>query len=265
MAAGAMPIPNMNPTGVIGSGSGNVMPGSTGTPFSTFMPGGTGGAGNMGFGNTANPNPATPSGNPYMAHAAGGGANPTSTPSATPASATPAGLAPVGASPAGAKTMTPQGATVEELQNTYGSGMGQLIYQYLQSNGGYNSQATQLAVDGQINGMGQQVQLGADNLTSMLGASGVSAGSSEFSGVLTNYENAATTQENAITSQEYYNMWNDSQNREVSVLENTSNNVATEKANENNWMDDLSTALGIGSSVGGTVMNGLALSSLGLL
>src|SRR5580698_5181592 len=77
---GAMPIPNMNPTGVIGSGSGNTMAGQTSTPFSSFMPAGTGtgGAGTMNFGNAANPNPTQTSANPYTSTAATpGGASPT--------------------------------------------------------------------------------------------------------------------------------------------------------------------------------------------
>jgi hypothetical protein len=249
----AAPIPNLNPTGVIGSGSGNVMPGQTGTAFSSFMPSGTspGGPGNMGYGNSANPNPASTSGST------------TAQPSTPTTTMNPGQPAPQPGAPPGTvtgqngqtstssnnfnQTGRQQDRTLGELQTYYGEGMGSLIYQYLQSNGGYNSAITQQAVDSQVNAMGQQTQLGANNLTSMLGAMGVNG--SGLTDSLTNYENTATTQENAITSQEYYNMWNSSQEREAQMLNSVGNVNATGTANQSNWMDYLSLGLDVLGSI----------------
>ena len=73
------PIPNMNPTGVIGSGYWNQpMAGQGSTAFST----GTGGPGTMGFGNSMNANPTVPgqsgntAANPFIAQASQQGGNP---------------------------------------------------------------------------------------------------------------------------------------------------------------------------------------------
>jgi hypothetical protein len=125
--------------------------------------------------------------------------------------------------------------------------MGSLIYQYLQSNGGYNSAITQQATDSQVNAMGQQISLGANDLESRLGAAGVNG--SGLTDSLTNYENTATTQENAITSQEYYNMWNASQDRELAMISQTGQVNATGTANESNWMDYLSLGLDVLGSI----------------
>jgi hypothetical protein len=265
---GAMPIPNMNPTGVIGSGSGNTMAGQTSTPFSAFMPTGTGtgGSGTMNFGNAANPQATPSASNPYTAApAAGSPATPAATPG-TPTTSMNPGTAPTQPTAPGGtvtgennqtstsnnnfnQTQTQENRTLGELQTYYGEGMGSLIYQYLQSNGGYNSSLTQQAVDSQTNAMQQQVQLGANNLTSMLGTMGVNG--SGLTDSLTNYENQAVTQENAITSQEYYNMWNASQDRELAELQPAQQTNATGTANQSNWMDYLQIGLETAGAVAG--------------
>lgn len=250
----AMPLPNMNPTGVIGSGSGNVMPGQTGTPFSSFMPQGTGtgGAGSMNFGNAANPNPTPSAASPYAPASTSG------TPGTSPATPVmnPGQPATVQGAPGTVtgqngqtspsnnsfdQTGRQQDRTLGELQTYYGEGMGSLIYQYLQSGGGYNSAITQQAVDAQTNAAQQQIGLGANDLTSRLGAMGISG--TGLTDSLTNYENTAITQENAITSQEYYNMWNASQDRELAVLNQADQTNATGTANQSNWMDYLQIGL----------------------
>jgi hypothetical protein len=222
----------MNPTGVIGSGSGNVMPGQTAT---AFMPTGTGtgGAGTMNYGNATNPVAATTSANPYVASS-----------SATPSTLTPGGAS-AAASPASG-----------ELSKIYGGDIGALISQYLGTNGGFNSGITQQAITGQVNAMGQQIQGGANNLTSMLSAMGISGGSSGMTSSLTNYMNQATTQENAITSQEYYNMWNQSQQNELSELQSVQNAAGTYEANQFNWQDALGDIIGLGGAAG-SIMKGI--------
>lgn len=250
-------IPNMNPTGVFGVGG-------------TMSPP-TGGAGNMNFGNTMNPNPTTPT---QVANGASGGFNQgfrsggatgtaqTTTPGAPTTSLNAGGSSgtPTTVTGQSGQTSTSQNSfdqtsrqqdrTLSELQSYYGEGMGSMIYQYLQSGGGYNSALTQQAVDSQTNAMQQQVQLGANDLTSMLSSMGISGGSSSMTGSLTNYMNQATTQENAITSQEYYNMWNQSQNREEQMLQQAGQTNATGTANQGNWMSDLTSGLNLVGDIG---------------
>jgi hypothetical protein len=252
------PIPNMNPTGVIGSGAGNVMPGQTGTGFSAFT--GTGGAGNYGFGNSMNPQAV------YGSGTAAPGVTPQAQTAQPMTAATPAvsSMNPGGTSqPTGTVTSenstTPtanpygqsqsqQNWTEKYLQETYGGGMGSLIYQYLMSGGGYNSAVTQQAVDAQTQAMQQQTQLGANNLKGQLGAMGVSGSSSEMAGALTNYENQALTQQNAITAQEYYNMWNQSNQLEANMMQFAAQGTGTTLANKSNWMDWLSMGEGMATS-----------------
>jgi hypothetical protein len=147
------------------------------------------------------------------------------------------------------QTSRQRGRTMGELQKYYGEGMGSMIYNYLESGGGYNSALTQNAVSSQVNAMGQQAQLGASNLTSNLSAMGVSGSSSGMTNALQHYQNQATTQENSITSQEYYNMWNESQNRELSMLEQVAQVNAAGTASQSNWMDDLSLGVTTAASV----------------
>lgn len=260
--AATQTIPNLNPTGVIGSGSGNVMPGQAGTPFSSFMPSGTGtgGSGTMNFGNSANPNPAMTSGNPYMAAPATPVMNPGTATPGTPGAPTSTVTGQNGQTSTSTnafnQTGRQQDRTLGELQTYYGEGMGSLIYQYLQSGGGYNSAITQQAVDAQTNAAEKQITLGANDLTSRLGVMGITG--SGLTDSLTNYENTAVTQENAIASQEYYNMWNESQNRELAVLGSAATTNATGTANESNWMDYLGNVLGGFGDVGQALGTALA-------
>lgn len=264
------PVPNLNVTGVIGSGAGNVMPGQNSTGFSAF--GGTGGAGTMGFGNASNPNPTQPSntnpfnvggvrpmdssmnpgGGPALPGMPGGGAGKDSysgyvtSEGSTTAAANPYGL-----------SQSQMNWMQKYLQETYGGGMGALVMQYLGSNGGYNSTLTGQAVAAQTNAMEQQRSTGANDLSSRLGAMGVSGSSSEMSGALQSYENTATTQENAITAQEYYNMWNASQEREANMMEFAATGTGKTLANKPTGLDYLNEGLGLLSSAG-TFMGGLA-------
>jgi hypothetical protein len=159
------------------------------------------------------------------------------------------------------QTQRQDNRTLGELQTYYGEGMGSLIYQYLQSGAGYNSAITQQSVDAQTNAMQQQIQLGANNLTSALGTMGISGSGLESS--LSNYEVGAAQQENAITAQEYYNMWNQSQQREFGMLQDVANVNATGTANQGSWVDDLAGSLEIAGSFLTAPLTGGA--SLGLL
>ena len=255
----ATSIPNMNPTGLVGAGYGN-----TGAPTG-LTPLGTGGPGNMGFGNATNPvAPQSSSTNPFMANAMttqpyGQVGTPTTTqnPGVTGTSTSPGNVTNP-TNPYGTNNPGQGQWTQKYLEETYGGGMGQLIYQYLMSGGGYNSAITQQSVDAQVNAMGQQTQLGANNLASMLGASGVSAGSSGYGQTLGAYENQALTQQNAITAQEYYNMWNQAQQNELNMMEFAATGTAKTLANKPNWMDYLGLGIG-GAQAGGSIMQGIGM------
>lgn len=230
-----MPMPIMNPTGVYGSGNFN-------GGFTTSS--GTGGPGNYGFGNM-NPAPiARSSVNPMSSQNPGGGSQwgTVTSEGSTTASQNPYG-----------QSQSQQNWTEKYLQETYGGGMGSLIYQYLMSNGGYNSALTQQSVDSQINAMQQQTQLGQNNLISSLGAMGVSAGSSGLPEAVQQYQNQALQQQNAITAQEYYNMWQQSQQNELNMMEFAAEGVGKMKANKSNWMDYLGAGLGVAQTVAGFV------------
>lgn len=258
------PIPQMNPTGVTGAGYGNT---------------GTGGPGNMGFGNSANPSPPMVSlgTNPFM-----GG--PTMAPRAMTSTMTPGGAPTATASPtdpysgyttsehsttaapnAFGQSQSQMNWTEKYLQETYGGGMGSLIFQYLMSGGGYNAPLTQQAVGAQTQAMQQQIGQGASDLQGRLAAMGVSGSSSEMGQSLTDYANQAATQENAITAQEYYNMWNAAQNREANMIQFGATGTAKTLANKPNWMDYASMGMSlIGDAVGiGKGIRGLGSSSGG--
>ena len=251
------PIPNMNPTGVIGAGYGNTSNARTGGP------------GNINFGNTMNPTtPQSGGGNPYISASPLGFGHiarpmtstmtpggPTSTPSPSPTDpysgyTTSENSTTAAGNPYG-QSQSQMNWTEKYLQETYGGGMGSLIFQYLMSNGGYNSALTQQAVGAQTNAMGQQIQIGANDLAGRLAAMGVSGSSSEMSQALGNYENQAATQENAITAQEYYNMWNHANQNEANMMQFAASGTGKTLANKPNWMDYASMGMSlIGDAVG---------------
>lgn len=231
---------------------------------------GTGGAGTTGFGNAMNPNPTS------------GGVS--MFPGGTPSQAGPPQMGTV-TGQNGQQIQSPntfdqtgrqQNRSLGELQQYYGEGIGSMLYQYLQGGaggtdpnlpmGGYNAALTQQSVDAQIGAMQQQIGQGANDLQSRLGAMGVSGGSSGMQYALGNYMDQAMKQENAITANEYYDMWNQSmnremqmfegaQNRELSMLQDVSKVNATGTANQSSWMDTLGSifqgAAGIGGLFGG--------------
>ncbi len=245
---GGFSFPQSNPTGVTGSGFFN-----TATGFGT--PGtGTGGPGTMNFGNTMNPNP-TPQASQNPGGTSGlGGASSTDPFTGTvtgQGGSTTASQNPYGLSQSQANWME------DYLQKTYGGGMGALIYQYLQSNGGYNSALTGQVVGATTNAMQQQTQLGADSLSSTLSAEGVSGSSSSMGDALGAYENQAVAQENQITSQDYYQMWAESQQNELNALEFAATGTAKTLANKPNWMDYASAGMQVAGSIAAPLLFGV--------
>lgn len=219
--------------------------------------GATGGPGNYNFGNSQNPTPPP----------VGTNQNPFQVPLPTmPVSMNPGG-APTTGLPTGpvkgqngqilntsnqfGQTPDQQNRTLQEFQNQYGEGMGSLIYQYLQSGGGYNSALADQTVQATNKAMEQNIQLGLGNLTGTLGAQGISPDSSVSALETSNYESNAMTQMNAIDANIYNTMFEQGQNRELSVLEGGAKVDATAQANSQNWFQQLNSFLGFGQSAAG--------------
>lgn len=221
---------NINPTGAKG--------GSTtagGAPVFS-----TGGPGNYGYGNM--------SPQPIATHAIGVSMNP----------GTGGPVAETGMNNQTTATQNPfdltgrqQNRALQETQQYFGEGVGAELQNYINQGAGYNSALTQQAIDAQNNAMQQQIQLGANDLNSQLGAMGISSGSSALPEALTSYYNQAAQSQNAIDAQEYYNMWNQSQGRLADMLQYVGNVNAIGTANQSTPMDYLNQALGIGQSVAG--------------
>jgi hypothetical protein len=252
---GGFAIPQLNPTGATGAGSFNTGGGmfSTSQGFGSpqAQPGtGTGGPGNMGFGNM-NPNPATSSVTPNSYVTSSIGANSGTQPGSNlPSSAKGSSAVSTINNPYG-QTGSQQWWTQDYLEKTFGGGMGSMIYQYLMSNGGFNSQITQQAVDATTNSMTQQSTQGANDITARLSAMGVSGGSSEMTLPLEQYQQGVTASENAITANDYMQMWQQSQQNELNAMEFAATGTGKYLANKPTAMDYVSQGLSlVGDAVG---------------
>jgi len=213
--------PQMNPTGATGNGGI--------TPPSSM----TGGSGNFGFGNTMNPNPGVQTWGSQPNYS--GGTTPVQNPTGSPAS--------------GNQFTSPLGPTGGSelqygLQQTYGQGIGSVLEQFLQSGGGYNSPITQQAVTAQEAAMQQAIQRGWGDQASHFAESGISPNSSTYALGQADYYSNAATQENALIAQEFYNMWNQSQSNETSILGEVAQGAGTWKANQTTGWDVFSSILG---------------------
>jgi hypothetical protein len=144
---------------------------------------------------------------------------------------------------------------LSKLNDTFGSGMGALINDFLtKSQGGYNSALTQQSVDAQIANMQHQEQVGYGKLQTELGQQGISPESSVAALESSNFQAQATAQENAITAQEFYNMWNQSQQREFGLLGEVAGATHQHQGNAGDWANQFSAvAGGISSLAGGGV------------
>lgn len=231
----------------------------------------TGGPGNYNFGNTGNPNPTMTSSNPYGYSVPQSGTVPMGIqqpwnpgaampPTGGPVTATSTGgpNAPVGS---GTAPIT-VGADPGGLHDTFGTGTGNLIWNYLNSNGGYNSALTQQSIDAQIQAMQQQIARGWGNIETNLGASGTSINSSTAGLAAGDYFSQATSEENALIANEYFNMWNSSQNREASVLQSIEGPTAQHQQNSSflsqlgqvgGFMQDMSSLFSYSSQDGWSV------------
>lgn len=288
MPSGMPPVPmtgtnpyGAGPTGPMttapGGGPSGVMTPAPGTGPTGIM---TGGPGNVGYGNSGNPNPTITAGNPYLLGTTSAGSSGMSTleGSSVPGAAAPgagpidpatglpvspsAGLPGTSMNPGGgpgtgnANGLDPRQSdrTLAELQKYYGEGMGSMLFNFLQSGGGFNSALTSQAVQAQNAAMQHQIQEGEQNLWAGMGNTGVSPNSSVWALETGDYMSNAVAQENAITAQEYFNMWNQSQNRMTDILGKVSDVNATGTANEAglmSWLTGATTAFGSPSPMGG--------------
>jgi hypothetical protein len=151
---------------------------------------------------------------------------------------------------------TPQGQSESqwELEQTYGVGVGSMLYDFLQSGGGFNSAITNQAVTEQEAAMQQAIQRGWGNIASNEAETGISPNSSTSALTQGDYYSNAVTQENAMISQEFYNMWNQSMSNETNILGEVAQGAGTWKANQPTLMDQIGQAVGIaGSLVGDAV------------
>ena len=225
-------MPTINPTGT------NFLPkpgastgGSTGAFQFPF--GGTGGPGNFGFGNATNPNPP--------------GTGPT-TPVMNPS---PTGPLPVGVPGSGVEQLPT--STANELGKIFGKGLGSLYQSLIQSQGGYNSGLTQQSVDAQIQAMQEQIQRGWGQTATQLGETGISPDSSVYALTAGDYFSNVTAQENAITAAEYFNMWNQSQNREFGLVQDLIKPGSEYQANKPGILGQVGQWLGLGTGVAGAI------------
>lgn len=236
----------------------------------------TGAPGTYNFGNTGNPNPSQPptATNPY-APAQTSVAQPAAPVSQNPTGSTGAPTGQVGVTSKGTEgtldttntfglNQGQQDQTLEELDKTYGSGMGAQIYQYLQSEGGYNSALTTQDVDSTTALMQQQIATGLGALNTNLAESGISPNSSTAALETSNYEANATLGENEVTAQDFFNMWNSSQSNELSELESVQQGTGTEKANSGGGiLQAITGGLGAAASIAAAPFTGgLSLTAL---
>lgn len=217
---------NMNPTGANGSGGTTPTWGSTPPHAIGFQPP-TGGPGNYGYGTSGNTNPT-------------GSAPPSMNPTGLTTSMNPGGSPPAGTPTVGNNAFS----------GTFGSGIAPVLAGEINSQGGYNSALTQQDVEAQTAEMQKEAQTGYGNLESGMGAAGINPNSSVAALEGSNYWSNVTTAENAMTAQEYFNMWNESQNREVGLLSAELGPLSHSRGGAMQWFDDF--ASGVSNLIGGS-------------
>lgn len=148
----------------------------------------------------------------------------------------------------GQQTQRQTDRTLGELQNYYGEGIGSYIYSLMQ-NGGMNMGLLNQVDTSQIAAMQPQINQGQADLNSTLGAQGVSGNSSTSALANSQYLSNAITQENAQISGNYLHEYDQGQQLLQSILGGVLGTNQQGTANDGNWMDTLSSVLGLGGSV----------------
>jgi hypothetical protein len=248
MSSSPFMIPLTNNAGTNGAGG-------SATPTSTMS------TGNFNFGNSANPNAPQPSNiNPFglpatsaampaaqvnSTFSAPGGPAPALNPASSPTSTMTTGNPvtnqwnPQGNAGLFGSTEGTENNIDQSISATFGSGIGNLLSQYLQSEGGFNSALTTQTVDAQTAAMQQQIQQGLGNLQTNLAESGISPNSSVSALEQSNYMSQATTQENAITAEDFFNMWSQSSQQENSLVDLIGGAGAAKKTGQSNFLTSI--------------------------
>lgn len=193
-----------------------------------------GAPGNYNFGNSTNPNPP--------------GAPPSTAPTTSKTPGAP------GTQPFNPGTPADYSKDLlSKLNDTFGSGMGALINDFLtKGQGGYNDAIAKQAVDSTIAGMEHNIAKGYGTLNTELGQQGVSPQSSVAALEKGDYMSNAIAQENQITASMYYDMWNQSESRQYGLLGGIAGATHEHQGNAGDWAKQFGeVAGGIGSIIGG--------------
>jgi hypothetical protein len=133
---------------------------------------------------------------------------------------------------------------LNEMQHQFGSGVGSMLFQFLQSGGGYNLPLAQQDVNATNAAMMNNINLGYGSLGSTLAGQGISPNSSASALEVGNFMSSALTNMNAIDASVYEDMWNQSMNRETQMLGMVGQEGATNAANQTTLFGKIAPFLG---------------------
>lgn len=139
-------------------------------------------------------------------------------------------------------------STLDPLSNLLGAGMGSYTSGLLQD-GGINLPLANSVNTAEINAMQPGVNQGSANLNALLGAEGISGNSSVSALANSNYQSQVTGEENSLISQNYMQEYNIGQQMIESILSGVIPGEIQQQADQFNWEDIASLALG-GAEIG---------------
>ena len=97
--------------------------------------------------------------------------------------------------------------------------------------------------------MNQEANFQYGNLESNMGAAGISPNSSAAALESSNFWSQTVAAENAITAQEYFNMWNESMNRETGILGDIMGDASKYKSSQPSLLGYLSSGAQSGADM----------------
>jgi hypothetical protein len=116
-------------------------------------------------------------------------------------------------------TSTQAGRVLGENQNYLGQGMGALVTNYLETGAGYNGPLAQQAITATDTAMQQQINQQYGSLQTSLANAGLSPNSSASALATSNFLSNASAQENEVAAQQYTQMYSQSQQDYLSMLQ----------------------------------------------
>jgi hypothetical protein len=116
-------------------------------------------------------------------------------------------------------TSSQAGRVLGENQNYLGQGMGALVTNYLDTGAGYNGALAQQTVTATDNAMQQQINQQYGSLQTSLANAGLSPNSSAAALSSSEFLSNASAQENEVASQQYTQMYSQSQQDYLSMLQ----------------------------------------------